>query len=226
MNAHDYGISRNTLKWLQSLDLSHPLKNLRRDLANGFMVAQLLSRYFPTELQLHSFDNSPSSAAKADNWQQIKKFLKKQGINIPATLLEGTEKGTQGAAHKLIESMYEFFTGKRIQPRINASEVYPLPISKPTTKSTPASSHGIPGLSAGSRMISSAPLMPAPKVEFSKVQVTQVEVDDIVSLRKQMHAANKAGRSFRLPEAADKREPSSAAVRRIGNTHVAEFKPT
>lgn len=50
--------SREVLRWCATLDLSHPLRNVRRDLANGFLVAQLLARYYPVRA---SHRESPAS---------------------------------------------------------------------------------------------------------------------------------------------------------------------
>ena len=48
-----------------------------RDFSNGYLVAEVLSRYFPGELSLHSFDNAASNAArKRDNWALLEKFTK------------------------------------------------------------------------------------------------------------------------------------------------------
>ena len=38
-------LSRMQLKWLQSMQLERPLRNARRDTSNGYIVAEILSRY-------------------------------------------------------------------------------------------------------------------------------------------------------------------------------------
>lgn len=40
-------LHRDVYKWLASLDMSHNIKNPKRDMQNGFVVAELLQRYFP-----------------------------------------------------------------------------------------------------------------------------------------------------------------------------------
>lgn len=44
-------LGRDVYKFLQRLDLSIPVKHPRRDLSNGFVVAEILSRFFPVSVK-------------------------------------------------------------------------------------------------------------------------------------------------------------------------------
>ena len=62
---------RDVLRWLQSLDLAYSVRSVRRDFANGFLVAEILSRYY--SVPLHAFDNGSTLAVKKDNWDQVRR---------------------------------------------------------------------------------------------------------------------------------------------------------
>lgn len=57
---------------------------LCRDFCNGFLFAEILSRYFPGEVQMHSFENVNSIANKQRNWQLLEKFFKASIFPIAA----------------------------------------------------------------------------------------------------------------------------------------------
>eukprot|EP00002_Diphylleia_rotans_P007921 TRINITY_DN1757_c0_g1_i8.p1 TRINITY_DN1757_c0_g1~~TRINITY_DN1757_c0_g1_i8.p1 ORF type:complete len:675 (-),score=103.14 TRINITY_DN1757_c0_g1_i8:762-2786(-) len=108
------GFTRDILKWLQGLDLSYSVKNPRRDFANGFIVAEIFSRYYPADVQMHSYDNGTSLQKKLDNWALLDRFIKKREIPLNPSLVEDTMHAKPGAAISLVESIYEFLTKKSI----------------------------------------------------------------------------------------------------------------
>lgn len=77
--------------WLQSLDLSYAIRSVKRyvlckifvfvelihlrpfssDFANGFLVAEAFSRYFPNLVSVHGYQNGNSVSCKSANWYQL-----------------------------------------------------------------------------------------------------------------------------------------------------------
>lgn len=48
----------------------------RRDFSNGFLFAEVLSRYYPGDIEMHSFENVTSVERKRANWVVLEKLFK------------------------------------------------------------------------------------------------------------------------------------------------------
>lgn len=68
-------LPREVIKWLDTLDLAYAIRNVRRDLSNGFVLAEIFSRYFPTVFDIYTFANEQKRESKTLNWQKIDKHL-------------------------------------------------------------------------------------------------------------------------------------------------------
>ncbi|KAM4807676.1 spermatogenesis-associated protein 4 [Rhinophrynus dorsalis] len=109
------GVPRDVLRWLQSLDLSFYPRNIRRDISNGYIIAEIFSWYFPEDIQLHSYDNGTSLATKLSNWSQLEKFFLKRNLAISKELTDGTIHCKPGAAEILVQDIYVMLTNRRIK---------------------------------------------------------------------------------------------------------------
>ena len=119
-------MQREIIKWIQSLDLSLPLKHPRRDLSNGFLVAEIISRY-DTDVSMHSFDNGCSTKKKFDNWQLIRKILERRKCkSVTEDLIEDTLQARPDAGRILLENLYTHLTKKELK-----APVIPLPGEAP-----------------------------------------------------------------------------------------------
>ncbi|QDZ21320.1 calponin-homology (CH) domain-containing protein [Chloropicon primus] len=105
------GLTRELLRWILSLGLSHPIKNARRDFSNGYLLAEILQRYYPHEVALHSFDNGATSEKrKSDNWKQLEKICKKKGFKLSPKDVEGVINCKEECLIPLLERVYKKVT--------------------------------------------------------------------------------------------------------------------
>ena len=121
-------LPRELAKWLQSLDLSYKIKNISRDLANGFSVAEILSRYpvpFATSLpydvtnyyrvNMQEFSNGISFSERTTNWKHITDILtKKYHMSFPPDLPDKVKCQAPNAALEFLCLLYKFLTRKNL----------------------------------------------------------------------------------------------------------------
>jgi hypothetical protein len=89
-----------------------------RDFSNGFLVAEIYSRYYDKDIAMHSYNNGTSLTCKRDNWGQLLKFFSKRGVEPggqPVTRAETEEiiHCRSESIEKFINRSYEFLTGKK-----------------------------------------------------------------------------------------------------------------
>lgn len=87
----------------------------RRDCANGFLVAEALSRYFPSDFSMYSYSNGTSTATRKDNWEQIQRACRRRGFVLPQDVVTACMEERCGAAVALLEQLYEHLTQKQIR---------------------------------------------------------------------------------------------------------------
>ena len=95
-------MTREQVKWLLTLDLSYSIKFPKRDLRNGFLIAEILNRYFPEEVSMHSFVNGTSSVNKSANWALLSKQMKRLGIRCTAEEIANISDGEGDDAMKML----------------------------------------------------------------------------------------------------------------------------
>ena len=106
-------LPRPVLRWIQELNLTYSVKNPTRDLANGFTFAEIVGRYFPNDISMHSFDPGISLVARKDNWSQLLKVLSKQSIScITSDAIEDIIHYKEGAVVKALVELFAALTSR------------------------------------------------------------------------------------------------------------------
>ena len=111
------GLSREQLRWVQSLDLSYALKNPVNDLSSGFLVAEILSRYYPNSVEMHRFDKGSALDRKRDNWAQLGDLFALLGLAIDdyAQVVEGIVNRRPGFVSRFMNKLYVFLTSRTVR---------------------------------------------------------------------------------------------------------------
>ncbi|KAK9830738.1 hypothetical protein WJX74_004611 [Apatococcus lobatus] len=99
--------NRDTLKWLQSLDLPVALRHPRRDAANGRLVAGIFLKYFPEDVLLTAFPNGTSAKCKQENWKMLQRIAAKRDIFFEDDIVRKITQGEPGAATALLEGLHQ-----------------------------------------------------------------------------------------------------------------------
>ncbi|XP_064608391.1 spermatogenesis-associated protein 4-like [Liolophura sinensis] len=117
------GLTREVIKWIQSLDLTWQIKTPKWDLTNGYLIAEIYSWYFPQDIHMHSYNTGTSLDSKEKNWSLLKTFIKRRHLDIPEELIHATIHCKEGAAALMVEKMYELLTNRPVKKETADDEI-------------------------------------------------------------------------------------------------------
>lgn len=107
-----------------------------RDFSNGYLVAEIVSRYHEKEVSMHSFDNGIGLKVKKDNWDQLTKLFQRVPeleSAITKSDIDAVIYCHNGAAVAMMNKLYECLT-KRVIMRNTAHP--PAPADPSTNQLT------------------------------------------------------------------------------------------
>ena len=109
------------------------------DFANGFLVAEMFSRYDSKNVTMHSFDTGSSSKARRGNWGLLQKYFRRKGYDaqgMTSAAIEDVIVCKAGAAVALLIAIYTMLTGREVHISQPRSE--PSPLRQPAYRGTTA----------------------------------------------------------------------------------------
>ena len=76
-------------------------------------MAEIFSRYYPGDINMHSFDNGASLSKKLDNWTQLEKFFKKKGVDVDRPMMDSVIHCKENGALTMVERIYTALTSRQ-----------------------------------------------------------------------------------------------------------------
>jgi len=107
-------LPRALIKWLDSLDLAYSIRNPRRDLANGFIISEILARHYHKEINIYTVYNGLNMEQKRDNWEVISKILNKKEFPLSKAEYEQIYNYVPDVGYKFLLKLYEFLTKRKL----------------------------------------------------------------------------------------------------------------
>lgn len=147
--------------WIQCLNLSYPIKHPKRDFSNGYLFAEILSR-FDHDIDMTQYRTGISLESRMANWTILTKAFKR--LNIPLSERECDEcmYAMPDTAVNILITIHNKLTGKTIRtfvpPSIDQSNTpgYELATASVAIKSRLRSSDMLGGLSEGADVVGTA----------------------------------------------------------------------
>ena len=94
-----------------------------RSFNNGFLIAEIFSRYFPQDIQMHSFENAENYKKKKDNWQQLQVFFERRKIPIIIKNVDSLILNENDVTLEFVRQIYTLLTERQLLPPIKLFEM-------------------------------------------------------------------------------------------------------
>jgi hypothetical protein len=80
---------RTLYAWIDQIPLSRPKKSISRDFSDGVLMAEIISAYFPSLVELHNYTPAHSVKQKLYNYETLnQKVLRKLGYVLTRSTIE------------------------------------------------------------------------------------------------------------------------------------------
>jgi hypothetical protein len=119
-SAEPLSFPREILRWVQSLNLSVAIRDIRRDFINGYVIADIISTYHKNTIFLHALQNSHNSALKASNWFILSKAFTKIGFHVRPADYQEIQHGNQNQLITFLIKLFKFLTNRAIEAQKKA----------------------------------------------------------------------------------------------------------
>jgi len=92
--------------WIDAIPLSRPKRNISRDFSDGCMLAEVISAYFPREVELHNYAAANSVKQKVYNFETMnQRVLRKLGYQIPRMTIDDIVNCRPGAIEGVLHAL-------------------------------------------------------------------------------------------------------------------------
>jgi len=118
--------------WIDSFPLSRSKKNIARDFSDGVLVAEIIHRHLPRNVELHNYVTANNVNQKRINWSMInRKVFAKLNLKLSEKLIENVIEAKAGAIEQVLWDLRKKVTEMNPRPTLirSVTGAQPTPTS-------------------------------------------------------------------------------------------------
>ncbi|XP_033757021.1 sperm flagellar protein 1-like isoform X15 [Pecten maximus] len=144
MNLSDEALT-DLYKWVDSIPLSKPKKNITRDFSDGVQVAEIVKHFFPKMVELFNFRICNNTKQKMDNWELLnRKVFCKLRFELDEQVMRDIANSVPGVLESFLDKLrtkidhalwhMKMHPPRRESDKPEADQVYESPQRKGTQR--------------------------------------------------------------------------------------------